>query len=99
MQLEYKNFVLKQDEYCWSLIQKVEYEKQDGLHGSKTGEIGIKENLIGYYPVHKLELVLERMLDHCLPEDIIDIQNYINEYKKEKELLIKFLNEYSITNK
>lgn len=97
--LKYKNFVLKKDDYCWMLIQNVEYDKQDGLHGEKTGEKGIKEKLIGYYPIYGLDIALERMLDHSLPEDINDIQSYIESYRKERQLLIKELNEYCTPNK
>ena len=96
MQLEYKNFILKQDDYCWALIQKVEYEKQDGLHGEKTGEIGVKENVIGYYPSNKLDIVLIRMLDFCLPEDISTIQQYLLEYNNSKEELKQYLNGVTI---
>lgn len=99
MILKYKNFTITSDDYCWTLTQQVEYEKLEKLGGEKTGEIGLKDKLIGYYPKYDLSSVLVKMLDYCIPEDIVDLEKYISAYKEERLNLIKELDsKYEFSN-
>jgi hypothetical protein len=92
MEITYKNFVIKKDQYCYELVKKSEYNKLDGLGGKPTGEIGIKEESLGYYGHNNLDTLLLRLLTELNNNDT-DIQNYINNFILLKQDLKELVNE------
>ena len=91
MELKYKNFVLKKDDYCWTIIELKEYDKLDKLGGTPTGEKGIKEEIHGYYPLN-LEIVLVK-LSTLLVQDVETIEQYLSEYRNITQELKEFIND------
>lgn len=91
MELKYKNFILRKDDYCWTILETKQYNKLDKLGGEPTGEIGIKEEIVGYYPLN-LRFVLEK-LSTLLVKDASTIEQYLNEYNKTTQELKEFINE------
>ena len=80
MRLEYKDFILERDSYHWILTQKKSYKKLDKLGGVETGEIGEKEEVIGYYPLRDFSIILSRLAE-LLVGDVSTIEGYITEYR------------------
>lgn len=89
MKLVYKNFTLIKDDYCWTLIQSKEYNKLDKLGGVPTGEVGVKEETIGYYPLD-ISIVLAKLAT-LLVEDVDTIESYIKEYERVTQDLKQFI--------
>lgn len=91
MELKYKNYILKKDNYCWELIELKSYEKLDKLGGVPTGETGIKEVSIGYYPLD-ISIILTKLASVITDvKDISTIEDYISEYNKTTQELKQFI--------
>jgi len=95
MELLYKDFKLIKDQYCWTLIHLKEYDKLDKLGGIPTGEKGIKEDVIGYYPLIDFSIVLNRLATELV--DASTIVEYIEQYTKVVQDLKQFVNN-NVTN-
>jgi hypothetical protein len=89
MELRYKNFKLIRDQYCWTLIHLKPYDKLDKLGGVPTGEKGIKEDVLGYYPLNDFSIVLSRLAGELF--EASTIEGYIEQYNKVVQDLKQFV--------
>lgn len=89
MELSYKNFKLIKDQYCWALINLKPYDKLDKLGGVPTGEKGIKEDVLGYYPLNDFSIVLNRLAGELV--EASTIEEYIEQYNKVVQDLKQFV--------
>jgi hypothetical protein len=76
MIITYKDFEIKQDDFCYALTKKVKYEKRESLHGPLTGEIGEKEEIIGYYT--SLSLMINKLAQVSVEDTgTIELKDYL----------------------
>ncbi len=95
MKLIYKDYILVRDNYCWEIIHVKKYNKLDKLGGVPTGEVGEKEENVGYYPLD-LSIVLSKLAT-LLVEDADSIEKYLSEYERITQDLKQFIKE-NVTN-
>jgi len=91
MIITYKDFRIEKDLLSYKLSKLVSYEKRESLHGPVTGEIGEKEDIIGYYG--NLNNLLAKLPEFCIdseePMTLTDFLKQIIENQKEIKNLIK----------
>jgi hypothetical protein len=78
MIITYKDFEIKKDDFCYNITKKVKYEKRESLHGPLTGEIGEKEEIIGYYT--NLTLMINKLAEVSVEEtEVIELKDYVKQ--------------------
>jgi hypothetical protein len=88
MIITYKDFEIKKDEFCYAITKKVKYEKRESLHGPLTGEIGEKEEIIGYYT--KLPAMLNKLAEVSIKEtEVMELKDYVKEILNNQEEIKK----------
>lgn len=90
MDIKYKDFIIRKDQYSYELLKVVEYDKLDKLGGVPTGERGIKEVNIGWYGIHNLDVLIYRILAELQTEDT-DLKEYADKFTDLKEELKQFI--------
>ena len=88
--IKYKNYFIEQEGSYYNLYKEVDYEKREGFgrNAATTGEIGIRQENMGY------GMSMSRALERINKDQLIDFDGELKDYIKEYNTLNKEIIDY-----